>query len=655
MEKSRILFAAAGWLTFLAIAVSVPAQEVSPDTLKEEIPVFPDTSKQVIEQPLPDSIRGDQAEKKELPGSLRARRDSLRTVPAKGDTAAIPARAEPSLYDLRTYLSRGAGDEIKGIPGIFVLTPGTVGTPQIPLEYLNVPGTEITVNGLPFVYNGIYRPYVVGTDLNTIPWEILHDIRHERGKLDFILDLPSNDLSGSDVEVARGPYSYSGTRWRFYQPLGTKTKAYFTVGFNKSGSFYPNTDYDGYHVTGGIRRDMLGGQLRADIWKHRAKTGLLSFDYLVGQLSRQSRGVDRAEASYERSIVSPIGLKVTGMFERSAQTISGYTPEFKSKNDIGGGKADLQYESDKITIGVSSSYFNNRLYGLYGLRPSVNIFDHRLYTVSKAGPFSLSADIDYSWNGIDRDIVLPGSRLEYKMRKSFFAAVSFYKSRRMPDLYLRYFDDDVSNLGYPGVLETYRFQSARGLKSPVTTAASIEVGGSLSGLNVMAALSKKDIKDQIRLAYYLVDPGDHVLYPVNFDDRFIELTAKLDGNIGPFSGELAGAYRKWEDAYFPDGLEKGPAFVGFGRISFLREFFVPRLYFGASVEVQASSRREYRSIQVGLTDSFAIGFARFLFRYKDLTFYFNEDNILQREYYPQWPYPGNPRNFWWGFRWKFLD
>jgi len=129
----------------------------------------------------------------------------------------------------------------------------------------------------------------------------------------------------------------------------------------------------------------------------------------------------------------------------------------------------------------------------------------------------------------------------------------------------------------------------------------------------------------------------------------------LQGEIGPFSGEGSAAYRKWRDRYFSDGLEKGPAAIGFGRISFERGFFIPDLSLGASIELQAASRRDYRSLRVGLTDAYTTISGRVVFSYKDFTFYFNEDNLTGTAYYPLWPYPGAPRALWWEFRWNFFD
>jgi hypothetical protein len=163
------------------------------------------------------------------------------------------------------------------------------------------------------------------------------------------------------------------------------------------------------------------------------------------------------------------------------------------------------------------------------------------------------------------------------------------------------------------------------------------------------------IDNQITLSYSESDPGDITVSPLNFDDEFTVFTAAIRANIGPLSGEASGAYRVWDDEYFSDNLEKGPAALGFARLSFKRRFFVPRLFFGGSIEMEAASRRDYRSVTFGYTDAYAVFHGRLEFQYKDLTFYLSEYNLLARQYYPLWPYPGRPRTIWWSFSWKFYN
>jgi len=637
-----------------ALALSISAQEIVPDSLARDKIVVPDSSGKSEDIGFPDSSDIDNYSRESIFKELPSVRDETQPTESEIDTVTPAAAVDSSIYEKRLYLSRGVGDEIKSFPELFSVTPGAAGTPIIPVEYLNAAGVDIHVNGHPFIYNGIYRPYINGTDLNVLPWEILNAVKRTDRGLDFSLGIPPHSAAGSDIEISRGPYGYASSRWRFYQPLNSGTNAYFALGFKENKQFYTNTDYDGYHIAGGLKREMFGGRLDIDLWKHRARAGLLSFDFLVNQLSRQSRGLDRTEIRFERKFNIPLKLSLQGLFQRAAQTIQGYAPDLKIKYDMGGGKADFRYDTGNFSIGLVSSLYNLRLYGLDGLRPSTEIFDQRAILAAKSGHFSYNADLAYSWTEFDRGAFLPNAGMEYNFSERFFASLSFSNNRGTPDLQLLYFDDHVENLGYTDNLDSYQFASDARLKSPVSTRTSINFGSKMIGIDAGLSLSLIDIENQIRLSYQATDPGNFVVRPVNFDDRFMEAGAKLQGRVGPFAGEISTSFRKWNDRYFDDGLEKGPVVLGFGRLAFEKRFFIPDLYLGGSVEMQASSRRDYRSIRVGLTDGFAIFHGRLVFRYKDFTFYLNEDNLLAEKYYPLWPYPGTPRAVWWGFRWKFI-
>ncbi|MEE9555254.1 MAG: hypothetical protein V3W18_13280, partial [candidate division Zixibacteria bacterium] len=443
-------------------------------------------------------------------------------------------------------------------------------------------------------------------------------------------------------------------RGRFYQPLGSKTKAYFTLGFKKTDPFYTNSDYDGYHVAGGVEREALGGIVNLDLWKHRANAGLLSFDFFVNQLGRQNRGINRAEISYERIITEPFQFTLTGLFHRSAQTINGYANEFKTVNDIGGGKADLAYNSDSLSMSLTSAYYNTRLYGHDSIEPSINIYEHRVRIDGHWNKISFETGIGYSWAGTDREAILPNADIRYNFTERNFVSLSLTRYRKSPDLYLLYYDDFVTGLG-SNFLESYHFLPASNLKSPVTTAAAVKTGAELSIFDTHIGFSVKNIEDQVKLAWYLPNPGETIVSPVNFDDRLFEIDAGFTSELGPFAMEMSATYRYWDDKYFDDGLEKGPAVLGFGRLALEKQLFIPDLFMGGSLDARASSRRDYRAIQVGLTDGFVIFNGRLVFRYKDFTFYLNDDNLAARQYYPLYPYPGTPRGVWWGFKWEFFD
>jgi hypothetical protein len=564
----------------------------------------------------------------------------------------------PSIYHQRVYIAKGPADEVDGIPGVFVISPGPVGSPAIPVEYLNVTGIDITVNGLPFPYQGLYRPYVIGTDLNTLPWEILNEIRWNPNDpllsgLDFREGRPGEDGNRSDIDVARGPYAYEAARWRFFRPIGKKIYSYFTVGFKKSGGYLINSNYSGFHVTGGVSYKLPKGVISLDLWQHKANTGLNSFDYITSQDSKQKRVIDRGELNYKADFNDRYLLDITGLVQGNNQDVTGYNHELKENYIIGGGKIVISDSTARRVWDVSAHYYRLILSKL-GNFPVISDLGPSLGLRGKLSPLHYDFDLAYDWNKIDKGVLLPSARIALESNSGPSPFAEFLRTRRLPDLNLLYFADNVTGLGLAR-LASYAFVGDPGLSMPVTNQAGVGFEWNSEKIKTMAGVSFKKIESQITLSYTNDSLGNFVVRPVNFNDTFAEIFARGSGKSGPISLELSGAYRTWKDRYFPDNLEKGPAALGFARLSYLREFFISRLYLGGSLEARFSSRRDYRSISPGFTDAFTCFSGRLEFRYKDLTIWLNDENLANTAFSTWWPYLETPRIVWVGFLWDFSD
>lgn len=631
------------------------AQETSPDTAKTAPYGEPDTS-YIGPRPLesdtssimPETTFAKIPAMKVHPESLAA--ESLRTT-----------ELVPSVYHERIYISKGPADEVKGIPYVFIISPGPVASPAIPVEYLNVTGIDVTLNGLPFPYQGLYRPYVIGTDLNTLPWEILNEIRWNPKDyfltgLDFREGSPSEDSNRSDLDVARGPYGYEAARWRFFRPFGKKIYAYFTVGFKNSSGYLDNSDYKGFHVTGGVSYKLPRGVISLDIWQHKANMGLNSFDYirLIPQESRQKRVIDRGELHYKTDFNGRYFLTVTGLLQGNNQKVTGYGAELKENHTIGGGKAVFSDSTDDRVWDATLHYYKLVLSKL-GSFPTINDIGPSVGLKGKLSSTDYDLKIGYDWNKIDKGILLPAARLSYKMNSGISPFAEVLRLRQLPDLNLLYFTDDVTGLGIPPLLSSYAFIGDPDLSMPVTNQATLGFEWNTANIKTIAGASLKKIDSQITLSYSNDSLGNFTVRPVNFNDTFTEIFARGTGESGPISLELSGAYRIWKDRYFPDNLEKGPAALGFARLSYLRQFFISRLYFGGSLEARFVTRRDYRSITTGFTDAFASFSGRLEFRYKDLTIWLNDENLTNAAYSTWWPYLETPRIVWVGFLWNFFD
>ncbi|OGC89780.1 MAG: hypothetical protein A2W25_02745 [candidate division Zixibacteria bacterium RBG_16_53_22] len=216
------------------------AQVVPPDSSRQEESVSADSSRLIVSPTLGDSASFQDSLYQALPAfdTTAAKKDSIEApeqAPA-GDTVS------GSIYQSRLFISRGPADEIKGLPTFFLSQPGPIGSPALPCDYLDIRGADVAINGLPFPYNGIYRPYVIGTDLNTIPWEILKEIEanplnHYPKGLNFMVGPPADRVNRSDVEVSPGHTVTVEPGGAFSGPLERKlTPTLRSVSRNPAGS-----------------------------------------------------------------------------------------------------------------------------------------------------------------------------------------------------------------------------------------------------------------------------------------------------------------------------------------------------------------------------------------------------------------------------------
>ncbi|HBZ01127.1 MAG TPA: hypothetical protein DEO84_07385 [candidate division Zixibacteria bacterium] len=582
------------------------------------------------------------------------------SIPESLVAETLSTEIAPTIFHDRIYLSKGPADEIKSIAGIFMRSPGPVGSPAIPLEYLNVSDLEIKLNGLPFPYQGLYRPYVIGTDINTIPWEILNSIEWNPRNgyidgLDFQVGRPADNSNRSDIVIDRGGYRYDAAHWRFFRPFGNKTYAYFTVGFKKSGGYLPNSNYDAFHVTGGVSRKIGNGELSMDLWQHKAKAKQNSFDYLTSQISKQKRTVDRGEIHYKTSRDGRYFLSIAGLLQKNFQTITGYTSPRDENYSVGGVQAALSDSTSERIWSGGFEYYRFSISKIAGPHPFISQFEPSVRMRGNLSSIDYDLKTAYSWNKVDNGAILPSAKLSYNINERQKPFVELLRSRRDPDLNLLYFNDNVEGLNLSQRLHSYRFIGNQTLSMPLTSQVTAGLESDWGQVNSIIGLSLKRIGSQIYLVYSKDSLANVIVTPTNFDDRFLEFFAKARAESGPISGEVSGAYRRWSKRFFSDDLEKGPAALGFARLSYLKEYFIRRLYLGGSLEARFSSRRDYRSIDAGLTGSYAIISGRFEFRYKDLTIWLSDENILNTAYITWWPYYESPRNVWVGMMWDFFD
>ncbi|OGC89779.1 MAG: hypothetical protein A2W25_02740 [candidate division Zixibacteria bacterium RBG_16_53_22] len=392
-----------------------------------------------------------------------------------------------------------------------------------------------------------------------------------------------------------------------------------------------------------------------DLWTHRARTGLLSFDFTTPQDSRQSRTLTRSELRFKRSLMAPLFLSVTGLYHRTDQTISGYNSRLSTKYDVAGGEALLSDSLPGATLAFGGGYYRSLLYGLSGKRPQADHFLARAGLDNNEARLYYALNLGYEWNKIDKGAAVPSIGIGYELSNQLKPYIRAFRARGLPDLYVRNLGDDVLLPTTSVILRSYVFAPAPNLNTPVLSQLTSGIIIDMKSVDVDVGISMKKIESQIYTSYTIDSDGNLTVTPANFDDSYVEPFGTIKVGLSIFDAEVGGSLRFWDDKYLPDGYEKGPKALGFGKFSARKEILIPELFIGGSLDSRFSSRRDFRAIISGADKTFIAVNGRLEFQYKDLKFWLNDENILNDNYITWWPYYESPRVVWWGFKWSFSD
>jgi hypothetical protein len=238
---------------------------------------------------------------------------------------------------------------------------------------------------------------------------------------------------------------------------------------------------------------------------------------------------------------------------------------------------------------------------------------------------------------------------------TFKLHTSFYRQRIFPDMHTLYWPPS----GYPDLFEigAISYRESGNPDLPVGTRDAMEIGGRLSIgiLSIQTGASYSICEDHIRYQHDGT-PVDIVYTPSAEDYDFITAFSRVSFNNVMDMVDVF-AEGRLNDIEYDDGYEFYPipqyqAYFG-GTIK--RELFVKGLLFRGGIEISYTDWRYVPGYTPRFEDYYWIVNSGFTISYKDLTFFYNGDNITDQIYYSNGENPVLGRWYWWGISWDFFN
>jgi hypothetical protein len=595
-------------------------------------------------------------------------------------TGQIPGFADDDLspyYD--TYLiAKGYGDYLRYRTGIISLQHGSTGQAELITKSIMLPGLGAMYNGQPIFNQGVYMPFRSGLDLNILMFENVSDF--EITPVEYLglfqqgeaLSLKSMfwapDSNPSSITVSQGPYDYDRSAWRFSRRFRENISAAMVVSFKNSDGYYgAGADYEDFGVAATFAyRPQPATEFNYAFYQHKAKQGILQFDWLIQPLLRQNSDLDyhqfKGKHIYSENINFELNLLRQKNYSHLFNTSEGY--HFQIRDDIWGGSAaaNLKFNDHhlKFEAGGHRHYVKSKGWisarsvtmGVV-IKDSLAINQH--HHVSLTGRIKHNNIDDYSLAGTAAFSWILNDRLTFKLSSGRYD--------KLPDLYSLYYKHPPIEDPESDLISSYSFIPDKNLESTKALFIASEAGYKLSpALMISASISAEKVYDD----YVPVTAQNETNWNTtqkNITYKRLTSTIELDYAITKFfKGNSGATWFAYDPQEHSPGIEFSPSLTAYsvGELKFkniLRDIdiagtyqlrYVSARYYHGFVSL-IHERYRYKEA-VSLDGSINVRFGAFEFR-------LCEDNILDYLFGNQYNMWGNyampPGTVWFIFTWDF--
>ncbi|MCP4631618.1 MAG: TonB-dependent receptor [candidate division Zixibacteria bacterium] len=517
-------------------------------------------------------------------------------------------------------------------------------------------------------------PHFRGPELNSLPTESLKSVALLDGAAVIaggynpgpgiidIRNLPmensadSSDKPFTNVSVLRGPEKYHKTGITISKngPYNSRIRA--IVGLVSSIGYLPRSEYEAhyYGVTAGFRMGRYPVEVSG--YRYRGRGEYTILDYLLQQNAEYSRDLISLSAKTVLDFSADASLSINTFINRRPHTAldNSLGIHYRTINTIGGGSADYerQYNRHLIHISLKSWYEKLDCDDLYNpdmIRSSLSFGD--IYNLTENLNLLFLGRYDYS-DETDSDISgVGGLNLRLTEGLTFYSTI--YRQSIFPDLHSIYWPPESYPDGFDIGGFTYKEQG--NLYLPVGVRNTIEGGAKFNWglISVRGGVSYSECEDIIRYTYdgtptnlvYAPEAVDYTLYSAYSNARVSGLFDILHIDTGVRFSDIS-----YDDDYL---YYFEPSYRLYAGGLFKRELFIRKMIFRAGVEIDFTDSRYIPGFIPRFEEYYWLVNSTLSVTYKDLTFYYNGENISDQIYYSNGDNPVLGRVYWWGLSWNF--
>jgi len=638
-------------------------------------PVPPPDSILIDSTAVPDS--SDRVGKADLL-SKRIKKSSADTL-AEQQISYFPEENIPPYYQTK-IAGRSYGDYLWYKPGVLPLQHGSPGQAEILTRSVMLPGLGVVYNDLPFFHQGNYFPFRSGVDLNVLMFENVGEVdvapmhsidlfgQGERLTLKSMF-WPSTD-NPSSVTVARGPYNYERSGWRFSRRFTENAALTFTAGFKESSGYYGGgADYDDFGVAGSFAmRPRPDTEFRYYFYQHKAKQGIMQFDRVIFPTLRANHDQNLHAFKSKHYFSELLQFEVNLFHQNNYNHLfdDGADYHLFVRDNIWGGKSIITVKKGANNFGLEIGGQRHLLKNpksILARSTAMGIVLSDSITLNQKQNLVLTARARH--DNINENTIAGSAKFGWCLNEKATWSLSAGRFDCLPDIYSLYYNHLEIIPEENNYISSYTYIANPHLNSRRSYFIKTDANCSIhNNLVLNAGLSYEKVYDD--MVPVLVESSMvWQSYQNNIDYKRITLTIDLDYSITKyFEGSSGATYFKYDPDCPMTGIKFSPSGIVYstGELKIeqvLRGIDLSGVYhlrYITKTEYSGFSSvindRYYNDAAIVLDGSIVIQFGSFQFR-------LCEDNILDyitgNEYNIWGEYVMPPGSVWWQFTWDFKN
>lgn len=573
----------------------------------------------------------------------------------------------------RTYiLGKSYGDYLNYMAGVVSLQHGAFGQPELLVKSVLLGGLDAVYNGVPVFHQGFYFPFRRGIDLNVLMFENVSEIDitplsyldlYSQGQVLSLRAMAWPAIENpSSISVARQPYGYSRSAWRFSRWFSRNAAATFTAGFKESRGYYQSgTDYDGFDVAGSFALlPRPNSEIIYTFFQGKAKKEILQFDRVIVPSLRVNSVLNHhsLNGKYKASERSQFELNLFHQ-KNYGHLFDDTNYHHRLRDFIWGGKAVVSFGCSKHNFTTEAGGQRHYVGGLEsGEARSVTMG----IVVSDSVAISQKQDLVVSartrHNNINGFSFAGSGRYLHRLNSQLCINISAGHLDCLPDIYSMYFNHPTIDMGETSLYDSYNFQSNSGLEYRKTVFATSGLDIDFEGkLSLFLNLAYEKVNNDI---LFITEGSSGIWFttPVNVDYNRVTFTMNLDYFVTKyFKGSSGVTYFVYDpDSPLP-GVKHSPNGLAFSSGELKFEGVLRDLDISGAYQIRYISSREYYGFILELYEPAVVLDGAIIVRFGSFEFRLIEDNILDYivgNRYNIWgEYIMPPGSVWWQFTWNF--